>query len=92
MEITLNGGTVFITLFLNFNMSLSNPYLLDALKVQAQIHGAEQVLDALAATLYYQMGYRVQNSALDPTLLSSEDVLLILVDEKNSTSCTHVPR
>ena len=36
--------------------------------------------------------YRVQNHALDLKVLGSEDALLIQVDEKNSTSCIHVPR
>ena len=34
VETTLNAGTVFVTLFPNFNMSLSDPHLLDALEVQ----------------------------------------------------------
>ena len=63
METTLNAGIVFATLFPNFNMSLSDPHLLDALKVQVQIIGANQVTDAIAATLHYQMLYRVQNHA-----------------------------
>ena len=33
IETTLNAKAVFITLFPNFNMSLSDPHLLDALKV-----------------------------------------------------------
>ncbi|CDP21296.1 unnamed protein product, partial [Coffea canephora] len=92
VETTLNAGTVFVTLFPNFNMSLVDPHLLDALKVQVQIIGVDQVQDAIAATLYYQMAYRVQNHALDLTVPGGEDALLIQVDEKNSTSCTHIPR
>ena len=64
-------------------MSLADPHLLDTLKVQVQIVGVDQVQDAVAATLHYHMVYRVQNHALD---------LLVQVDEKNSASCTHVPR
>ncbi|CDP19458.1 unnamed protein product [Coffea canephora] len=91
-ETTLNAGTVFVTLFPNFNMSLADLHLLDALKVQLQIIGAEQVSDAIAATLHYQMVYRVQNHALNLTIPGGENALLIRVDEKNSASCTHVPR
>ncbi|GAV86198.1 MP domain-containing protein [Cephalotus follicularis] len=40
VETTLNAGTVFITLFPNVNMRLSDPYLLTAFKVQIQIVGA----------------------------------------------------
>ena len=39
VQTTLNGGTVFIALFPNFNMSLKDPHLCDALKVQVQIIG-----------------------------------------------------
>ncbi|CDP21259.1 unnamed protein product [Coffea canephora] len=91
-ETTLNAGTVFVTLFPNFNMSLADPHLLEALKVQVQIIGAEQVSDAIAATLHYQMVYRVQNHALDLAIPGGENALLIRVDEKNGASCTHVPR
>ena len=52
VETTLNAGIVFITLFLNFNMSLSDPHLLDALKVQVQIIGADQVPNTIATTPY----------------------------------------
>ncbi|CDP16520.1 unnamed protein product [Coffea canephora] len=91
-ETTLNAGTVFVTLFPNFNMSLVDPHLLEALKVQVQIIGAEQVSDAIAATLHDQMVYRVQNHALDLAIPGGENALLIRVDEKNGASCTHVPR
>lgn len=64
IETTLNAGTVFVTLFPNFNMSLYNPYLLTALKVQIQMVGAPQVSNALIATLHYQLVYRIQNHAL----------------------------
>ena len=39
-QTTLNAGTIFVTLFPNFNMSLKDPHLCDALKVQVQIIGA----------------------------------------------------
>ncbi|PKI71202.1 hypothetical protein CRG98_008377 [Punica granatum] len=57
IETTLHAGTIFVTLFPNFNMALSDPRLLIALKVQLQITGAPQVQDSVAATLHYQMAY-----------------------------------
>ncbi|PKI64265.1 hypothetical protein CRG98_015338 [Punica granatum] len=62
IKTTLNVGTVFVTSFPNFNMALSDPRLLTALKVQLQITGAPQVQDSVAATLHYQMAYQVMIS------------------------------
>ena len=59
VQTTLNAGTIFVTLFPNFNMSLKNPHLCDAHKVQVQITGASQVQDTFAATLHYQLAYRL---------------------------------
>ena len=53
VQTTLNAGTIFVTFFPNFNMSLKDPYLCDALKVQIQIIGTSQVQDTFAATLHY---------------------------------------
>lgn len=39
IETTLNVGTIFVTLFPNFNMTLSDPLLLKALKIQTKILG-----------------------------------------------------
>ena len=61
VQTTLNVGTVFVTLFPNFNMSLKDSHLCDALKVQVQITGASQVQDTFAATLHYELAYRLQN-------------------------------
>ncbi|KAL4653421.1 hypothetical protein ACB092_01G301900 [Castanea dentata] len=79
VQTTLNAGTVFVTLFPNFNMSLKDPHLYDALKVQVQITGASQVHDTFAATLHYQLAYRLQNHAFD-------------VDPGMTPMCTFVPR
>ena len=43
VQTTLNAGTIFVTIFPNFNMSLKDPHLCDTLKVQVQITGASQV-------------------------------------------------
>ena len=63
VQITLNVGTIFVTLFPNFNMPLKDPPLCDALKVQVQITGASQVQDTYATTLHYQLAYKLQNHA-----------------------------
>ncbi|OWM72920.1 hypothetical protein CDL15_Pgr016552 [Punica granatum] len=83
IDTTFNVGTVFVTLFPNFNMALSDPRLLTTLKVQLQITGAPQVQDFVVATLHYQMAYRVQNYALDLSLSGSEEALVISVDSMN---------
>ena len=51
VQTTLNVGTVFVTLFPNFNMSLKDSHLCDALKVQVQITRASQVQDTFAYRL-----------------------------------------
>ena len=76
-------------------MSLKDPHLCDALKVQVQITGASQVQDTFAATLHYQLAYRLQNHAFDmavPDIAQSNDVLLIQVDPGMTPMCTFVPR
>ena len=81
--------------FLNFNMSLKDPHLCDALKVQVQITGASQVQDTFATTLHYQLAYRLQNHAFDmavPDIAQSNDALLIQVDPGMTPMCTFVPR
>lgn len=40
VQTTLNAGTIFITLYPNFNMSMRDPHLCSALNVQVQIVGA----------------------------------------------------
>ena len=95
VQTTLNARIVFVTLFPNFNMSLKDPYLYDALKVQVLITGASQVQDTFAATLHYQFAYRLQNHPFDmavPDMAQSNDALLIQVDLGMTLMCTFVPR
>ena len=76
-------------------MSLKDPHLYDALKVQVQITRASQVQDTFAATLYYQLTYRLQNHAFDmaiPDIAQSNDALLIQVDLGMTPMCMFVPR
>lgn len=92
-EVTLNVGTVFITIFPNFNMSLYDPYLTESLKIQVQIQGAPQAKDFIQATLHHQMAWRVQNHAMDLCLPGGENVLLLNIDAtKGNTMCTQIPR
>ena len=51
VQATLNAGTIFVTIFPNFSMSLKDPHLCDALKVQVQITRASQVQDTFAYRL-----------------------------------------
>ncbi|MBA0754413.1 hypothetical protein Gogos_022131 [Gossypium gossypioides] len=56
--------------------------LLDALKVQIQIIGAEMVESAVTATLYYQIVHRVQDHAFKLSHHGSKDSLIISVNTK----------
>ncbi|KAK8980709.1 hypothetical protein V6N11_073024 [Hibiscus sabdariffa] len=63
VEATMNNGLVMVTPFPNFTMALEDPNLMDALKVQIHIVGAQQVESSIIATLHYQIVYRVQDHA-----------------------------
>ena len=78
----LNVETVLETLYPNFNMSLHDNRLLDALKVQLQIIGVDQDPNSLGATLHYQIAYRVQNHALDLALPAISDAFMISLDSQ----------
>ncbi|WMV33047.1 hypothetical protein MTR67_026432 [Solanum verrucosum] len=92
-EITFNAGTVFVTIFLNFNMYLHDPYLTKALKIQVQILGASQGRDAIQATINYQLAWRVQNHDRDLSLPGGQKSLFLNIDATNGTTqCTQIPR
>ncbi|WMV32894.1 hypothetical protein MTR67_026279 [Solanum verrucosum] len=92
-EITLNTGTVFVTIFPNFNMSLQDPYLTKALKIQVKILGAPQARDSIHAIFHYQLAWRVQNHAIDLSLPSGQDALFLNVDATNGTTqCIQILR
>ncbi|KAF4372297.1 hypothetical protein G4B88_004613 [Cannabis sativa] len=92
LEATLNAGTVIVTFYPNFCMSLRDKRLLDALKVQLQIVGIDQDPDSLGSTLHYQMAYRVQNHAIDISIPGSSDALMLTVDTNHVPTCIHIPR
>ncbi|KAH9734655.1 hypothetical protein KPL71_017445 [Citrus sinensis] len=74
---TLHAGSVLLTFYHNFNLSLQDPNLPTTLKVQIQIQGAEQISSAKIATLHHQLVYRLQNHALDlPTPEHHSDTLM----------------
>ncbi|KAK8283379.1 hypothetical protein V6Z12_D08G090800 [Gossypium hirsutum] len=81
-----------VNLFPNFTMSLQDPSLLDALKVQIQIIGAEMVESAITTTLQYQIVYRVQDYAFKLSNHGSEDSLLISVNTKEEPHYVHAPK
>ena len=56
IQTTLNTRTILVTLSPNFNMSLHDNRLLDALKIQLQIVGVDQDPNSIGATLHYQSG------------------------------------
>ncbi|KAF3630250.1 hypothetical protein FXO37_28538 [Capsicum annuum] len=52
-EITLDIGTVFLTLFPNFHIPLADTYRMKALRIQVQIFGVQHDQHETLATLYY---------------------------------------
>nr|KYP65284.1 polyprotein [Cajanus cajan] len=91
---TLHAGSVVLTLFPNYNVSLRDPTVPERLKVQVQITGAAQTADAVCATLHYQIIYRLQTHAVNLALPSSNDsALFVLANQaEESPSIVQVPR
>ena len=78
---TLHVGSVLLTFYPNFNLSLQDINLSTALKVQVQIQGAEQISSVKIATLHHQLVYRLQNHAIDlPTPEHHSDALMVLAE------------
>ncbi|ESQ32849.1 hypothetical protein EUTSA_v10005702mg, partial [Eutrema salsugineum] len=93
IQTTLNAGTVFVTLYPNFNIALEDPQIFQNMQIQLQITGAPQVGNTYVATLHHHMAYRVQNNAMDLSLpRDTEDALLIQLESQHSPSCIHIPR
>ncbi|KAH9680012.1 hypothetical protein KPL71_026373 [Citrus sinensis] len=90
---TLHAGSVLLTFYPNFNLSLQDPNLPTTLKVQVQIQGAEQISSAKIATLHYQLVYRLQNHALDlPTPEHHSDTLMVLAEFDQIPTIIQIPR
>ncbi|KAK9032333.1 hypothetical protein V6N11_056604 [Hibiscus sabdariffa] len=92
VEATMNSGLVMVTLFPNFTMALKDPNLMDALKVQIHIVGAQQVESSIIATLHYQFVYKIQDHSFRLDGCGSNDSLLITVNTQEQPHCVHVPR
>ncbi|KAH9680027.1 hypothetical protein KPL71_026381 [Citrus sinensis] len=90
---TLHTGSVLLTFYPNFNLSLQDTNLPTALKVQVQIQGAEQISSAKIATLHHQLVYRLQNHALDlPTPEHHSDTLMVLAESDQIPTIIQIPR
>ncbi|KAH9751001.1 hypothetical protein KPL71_014108 [Citrus sinensis] len=90
---TLHAGSVLLTFYPNFNLSLQDPNLPTTLKVQVQIQGAEQISSAKIATLHHQLVYRLQNHALDlPTPEHHSDPLMVLAESDQIPTIIQIPR
>lgn len=90
---TLNAGSVVLTFFPNFNMSLMDPNLPTAMKVQVQLIGAEQTINSISATLHHQLVYRLQDHAVNLTLPGvSSDPLFIYTDTESVPTIVQAPR
>ncbi|KAH9716932.1 hypothetical protein KPL71_021641 [Citrus sinensis] len=91
---TLHAGSVVLTVYPNFNLSLDDPNLSTFLKIQVQIQGAEQVSSAKIASIHHQLVYRLQNHSLilpTPPDLSS-DTLMILAESPDIPTIIQIPR
>ncbi|WVY90316.1 hypothetical protein V8G54_035830 [Vigna mungo] len=71
---TLHAGSVVLTMFPNYNVSLRDPTVPQRLKVQVQIMGVRQVVEALCATLHHQIIYRLQESCSQPIVTLERSV------------------
>ena len=90
---TLHAGSVLLTFYPNFNLSLEDPNLPTTLKVQIQFQGAEQTPTSKIATLHHQIVYRLQNHALDlPTPHTISDALMILADTDKIPTIIQIPK
>ncbi|KAH9792609.1 hypothetical protein KPL71_004192 [Citrus sinensis] len=90
---TLHAGSVLLTFYPNFNLSLQDTNLSIALKVQVQIQGAEQISSAKITTLHHQLVYRLQNHALDlPSPEHHSDALMVLAESDQIPTIIQIPR
>ena len=75
VETTLNAGTVFVTLFPNFNMSLADPYILSALKAQVQIQG-ELTRTMMLLLQLFSIRWFTGSKIMHLTSISLEEMML----------------
>ncbi|KAI5433555.1 hypothetical protein KIW84_020734 [Lathyrus oleraceus] len=91
---TLHAGSVILTIFPNYNVSVNDNSLSMRLKVQVQITGFDQVPEAMSATLHHQIIYRLQNHSIYFPLssFSSNSLLFITNREEDIPSIVLIPR
>ncbi|KAL0444827.1 UNVERIFIED_CONTAM: polyprotein [Sesamum latifolium] len=90
---TLNCGSIVVTFFPNFVVSLCDPHVASAFKVQVQITGANQVPASVMATLHHQLVFRLQNHGLDLPNQGSRDALMVLANSRTEVpSIIQIPR
>ncbi|KDP28994.1 hypothetical protein JCGZ_19547 [Jatropha curcas] len=75
-------------------MSVEDPHLNTALKVQVQITGADQVPETISATLHHQIVYRLQDHAINLQTpgISHSDALYIFADGGPTPTIVQTPR
>lgn len=91
---TLHAGSVVLTIFPNYNVSLNDNTLSTRLKLQVQITGTDQVPEVMSATLHHQIIYRLQNHSIDLPLsgCSSDSLLVVTNREEDIPSIVQIPR
>ncbi|KAH9792616.1 hypothetical protein KPL71_004194 [Citrus sinensis] len=90
---TLHAGSVLLTFYPNFNLSLEDPNIPTTIKVQIQLQGADQTPTSKLVTLHHQIVYRLANHALDlPTPYTTSDALMILADTDTIPTIIQIPK
>ena len=90
---TLHVGSVLLTFYSNFNMSLEDSNLPTTIKVQIQLQGADQTPTSKIATPHHQIVYRLQNHALGlSTLQTTTNALMILADIDTIPTIIQIPK
>ena len=93
ISLRTDAGSVLLTFYPNFNLSLVDPNLPTTIKVQIQLQGADQTPTSKLATLHHQIVYRLQNHTLDlPTLYTTSDALIILTDTDTIPTIIQIPK
>ncbi|CAK8533744.1 unnamed protein product [Lathyrus sativus] len=91
---TLHAGSVVLTIFPNYNVSLNDNTLSTRMKVHIQITGTDQVPEAMSATLHHQIIYRLQKRSIDLPIsgFSSDSLLVVTNREEDIPSIVQIPR
>ncbi|KAI5447337.1 hypothetical protein KIW84_014979 [Lathyrus oleraceus] len=91
---TFHVGSVVLTIFPNYNVSLNDNTLSTRLKVQVQIIGTHQIPKAMSVTLHHQIIYRLQNHLIYLLLsgCSSDSLLVVTNREEDIPYIVQIPR